>query len=208
MQQPDKNRIEIIRKKNLYKKFFCADEYVFRIPKYNGEMSREFTREVLDRGTAAGILLYDPKLDKIVIVEQFRCGAYLNGDYPWIMECVAGINDRKGEDLKDVVIREAFEEAGAKIADKNDIVEMLTYYTSPGGTTETITLYCAKVDSTTLPEFAGLDCECEDIKIKAIDYDQCVQYLNENKFNNGLMIISMQWLMIHKTELLKKWGLK
>ena len=83
--------VQILEKKPLYKGFFKADEYFLRYPRYDGTMSRTVSREVMERGHAAAVLLYDAEREKIVLVEQFRVGVYLTGENPWIAECVAGI---------------------------------------------------------------------------------------------------------------------
>src|SRR3546814_18574745 len=54
-------------------------------------------REIFERGHAAAVLLYDPARDAVVLIEQFRPGAYAAGVNPWLVEVVAGIieADRK-----------------------------------------------------------------------------------------------------------------
>ena len=197
--------VEILEKNNLYKKFFEVDEYVMRYPQYNGEMSRPVKREVMDRGHAVGILLFDPVKDKIALVEQFRCGVYLNGDYPWVLEVVAGMVDHENETPQDVALREAQEEAGAKVTALEHIAR---YYSSPGGITETLELFCGRVDVDTLPAYAGLDVEDEDIRIVVLDVAEAEKLVADGTINNGLTIIALQWLMLNKASLLEKWGVK
>ena len=43
------------------------------------------------RGHAAAVLPYDPERDAVVLIEQFRPGAYAAGVDPWLIEVVAGI---------------------------------------------------------------------------------------------------------------------
>ncbi len=197
--------VEILGKNNLYKKFFEVDEYTMRYPQYNGEMSRPVKREVMDRGHAVGILLFDPVKDKVALVEQFRCGVYLNGDYPWVLEVVAGMIDHENETPQDVALREAQEEAGAKVTALEHVAR---YYSSPGGITETLELFCGRVDVDTLPAYAGLDVEDEDIRIVVMDAAEAEKLLTNGKINNGITIIALQWLMLNKAALLEKWGVK
>ena len=195
--------VEILEKKSLYKKFFEVDEYLMRYPQYNGKMSNPVRREVMDRGHAVGILLFDPVRDKVALVEQFRCGVYLNGDYPWVLEVVAGMVDHENETPQDVALREAQEEAGAKVTALEHIAR---YYSSPGGITETLELFCGRVDVDTLPAYAGLDVEDEDIRIVVMDAAEAEKLLTNGKINNGITIIALQWLMLNKASLLEKWG--
>src|SRR3546814_15029769 len=71
------------------------------------------TREVFERGHAAAVLLYDPARDRVVLIEQFRPGAYAAGFEPWLIQIVAGIIE-EGETTESVVCREAEEAAGCK----------------------------------------------------------------------------------------------
>src|SRR3546814_12056588 len=71
------------------------------------------TREVFERGHAAAVLLYDPARDRVVLIEQFRPGAYAAGFEPWLIAIVAGILE-EGETPESVVSRAAEAEAGCK----------------------------------------------------------------------------------------------
>ena len=194
--------IEVVKKETLYKKFFRADEYFFKYPHYNGEMSRVISREVMERGNAAGILLYDADRETLVFVEQMRVGSFCAGENPWLLECVAGIVD-EGETPEQVVVREAKEEAGANVLKVEPVAE---YFSSPGGMTEKIFLFCGLVDSECVADFAGLPCEDEDIRIVLLSVAETEKMLAEGKFNNALTIIAVQWFMLNKDKLRKKWG--
>ena len=54
-------------------------------------MSDVISREVFERGQAGAVLLYDPQRDEVILIRQFRAGAYVAGHHPWIWEAVAGI---------------------------------------------------------------------------------------------------------------------
>lgn len=195
--------IEVVKKETLYEKFFRVDECFFKYPRYNGEMSSLVSREVMERGNAAGILLYDADKEKLVFVEQIRVGALFSEENPWLLECVAGIVD-EGETPEQVVVREAKEEAGAVVLKTEPITE---YFSSPGGMTEKIFLFCGLVDSESVADFAGLTCEDEDIRVVILSVDETKKMLEEGKFNNALTIIAVQWFMLNKDKLLKKWGI-
>lgn len=79
-------------------------------------MSGEVVRELLIKGEAAALIAYDPILDKVVLIEQVRIGAYDAGQKksPWLLELVAGMVDKGNEEPAEVAMREAKEEAGLK----------------------------------------------------------------------------------------------
>src|SRR3990167_5007007 len=110
------NDYEIKKREVLYEGFQRLVRYHIRQRKFNGEWSNEFTREVAERTCAAAILPYDPILDQVVLIEQFRAGAVANPESPWLIEIIAGIYD-KGCDPIAVATREATEEGGCNILD-------------------------------------------------------------------------------------------
>src|SRR5882724_7704963 len=85
--------IEISARETLYRGFFRVDRYRLRHRLFSGGWSAELSREVLERGSAAAALLYDPERDAVVLVEQFRLAAHLAGRPAWQLEIVAGIID-------------------------------------------------------------------------------------------------------------------
>ena len=194
--------IEVVKKQPLYKKFFRADEYYFKYPHYNGEMSDVVSREILERGNAVGVLLYDPDKDAFIFVEQMRAGIYFAGEDPWILECVAGMIDGN-ETPERVAVREAKEEAGADVSDLEPIT---SYFSSPGGMTEKIFLYCGRTDSCRVADYAGLANEDEDIRVVVMPVAEAEKMLKEGEFRNGLTIIALQWFMMNKSALRRKWG--
>jgi ADP-ribose pyrophosphatase len=183
---------KILKKENLYKGFFQLNKYTLRNQLFGGGESEPYSREIFDRGNAAAVLLIDSKLNKLVMVEQFRPGAINTEFSPWLMETVAGIIET-GESPEEVVIREALEESGTEIMRLRKICE---YFVSPGGSTERIWLYIGEVDSGKAAEFAGLDEENEDIKVHCIDIDLALNWLDSGIFNNAMSIIAMQWLKL------------
>jgi hypothetical protein len=72
-------------------------------------MSEKWAFDVVRRGTAVAILLYDPERDSVVLIQQFRLAALLAGCSPWQVEPVGGMVD-SGETPTEAAIRETGEE--------------------------------------------------------------------------------------------------
>ena len=121
---------------------------------------------------------------------------------PWLLECVAGMVD-KNETPETVAIRESKEEAGVDVADP---VFMMSYLSSPGGISERIYLYVARVDSTKAGGIHGLDCEGEDIKVHVLPRAHVETLLQEGIIDNAATVIAVQWLMLNRARLLREWG--
>ncbi len=94
----------------------------------SGGQSGEVNREVFERGQATAVLPYDPVRDEVVLIRQFRAGAFAAGRHPWCWEIVAGMIE-DGETPEEVARREAIEEAAVKIL---DLVPLYSLVLSPG----------------------------------------------------------------------------
>ena len=86
-----KESAELVRHEVAFQGYFKVVRYFFRHTLYEGGMSGEISREVFERGQAGGVLMYDPQRDEVVLIRQFRAGAYVAGHHPWVWEVVAGI---------------------------------------------------------------------------------------------------------------------
>jgi len=114
--------VEIVEKQECYRGFFRLDKYCLRHRLYSGEMSEPISRELLSRGDAAAVLLYDPVRDEVIVLEQFRIGALQAEGGPWLLEIVAGMLG-PGETPEEVVRRESVEEAGCVVYELEKICE-------------------------------------------------------------------------------------
>src|ERR1700679_4073489 len=105
-------KFDILDRETLFQGFFRVERYRLKHERFAGGMSAPFTREVFSGGgRVAAVLPYDPKSDKVVLIEQFRSGIMASGETPWITEAVAGLVD-SGETPEQTARREAMEEAG------------------------------------------------------------------------------------------------
>jgi ADP-ribose pyrophosphatase len=186
--------VEILDRVSLHDGFLKVERLQLKCRLFQGGWSREFTREVLRRGRGVGVLLYDPHLDKVLMVEQFRVGCMedsVNG--PWALELVAGLLE-EGETPEDVARREVFEEAGVTVGRLLSICE---YYNSPGGSNERLTVFCAGVDVTKAGGVFGLDSEAENIRSVVLDRTEAQAAVKEGRINNAMSIIALQWLQLN-----------
>lgn len=195
-------QFEILAKDIMYQGFFRVEKYRLRHTLFGGGWSAELTRELFMRGSCVAVLLYDPHADKVVLIEQFRTGAILHPDRAWLVEIVAGaIED--GESAEEVAYRESLEEAGCEI---QQLMVINEFYTTPGGSSEWITLFCGKVDSTHVSGIHGLDHEDEDIWVRAVDFNEAYLMLENGEIESAIPIIAIQWLALNRQKLKQEWG--
>lgn len=190
--------VELLSRETLYRGFFHMEKIEYRYRKFLGGWSLPVTREVLYRGGAVGVLLYDPEHDLVGLVEQIRPGAMNEPNGPWCLEVVAGMIEG-GESVDDVAWRELKEESGLVPV---SIEYICRYLPSPGGCDESMHLYCGLVGLNGLDgEVHGLEEENEDIRLTVIPANQVFSSLYSGRFNNAATLISLQWLQLNHKRL-------
>ena len=194
-------QVEIIETEDRYSGFFQLKAYRLRHSLFAGGWSGDIVRERVERLQAASVLLYDPDLDLVVLIEQFRIGAIENGSGAWLYEVIGGLM-KEGERPEDVARREAIEEAGCEIL---DLLPITQFYVSPGTATERIHLFCGRVDASNAGGIFGIDAEDEDIRAHVIPADEAIAGLYNGRIDSTSVIIALQWLALHRVQLRERW---
>jgi ADP-ribose pyrophosphatase len=189
------NDVEILDEKEAYRGFYQLKQYLLRHRLFAGGWSRPLKREVVWRIPAVAVLLYDAKADAVVLIEQFRVGALQHPDGPWQLEMVAGLIDTD-ETPEQVAVRECQEEAGVSIT-TDQLHKICEYLVTPGGSNESLTIYCAPVDASLIGGFHGVPNEGEDIRVLSMSRAELWQWLQEGKVTNAATIIALQWLELN-----------
>ncbi len=193
--------VEVVSKSVCFQGFFRIERCRLRHALFAGGMSAEMSRELFRRGHAVAMLPYDPVLDKVVLIEQFRIGALDDADGPWLTEIVAGMID-KDETAAAVARREALEESGCEVAQLQHICR---YYPSPGACSETIELFCGRVDASRAGGIHGLDHEHEDIRVIPVGFDEAMGWIASGRLNSAAVIMALQWLALNKGRMRAAW---
>lgn len=196
------NDVKVLNKRPLHQGFFKATLFRLQHRLFAGGWSEEIEREVMDRGHAVVVLPYDVERDQVVMLEQFRIGALATSETPWLIELVAGMTDTE-ESVEAVAHRELDEEAGLQA---ERMTFALSYLSSPGGLTERIYIYIAKVDASSASNFGGLASEHEDIRVQAVAREDVLALLEAGKIDNAATVIALQYLSLHRDKLLAEWA--
>ena len=195
----NRDDVELLSKKTLYKGFFKMEEYRFKHRLFDGGWSEVVTREVFERGHAVVVLPYDPIADKVVLIEQIRVPVLECSQTPWLLELVAGMID-PGQSSSSVAIRELKEETGLTAT---KVTKVNQYFSSPGGTSERFDFYWAQVDSSAASGHFGLAEEHEDIKVHVVDREQAYKMTTNGRIDNASTVIGLQWLQLNYRELIE-----
>ena len=187
---------KLLNRQPAYAGFFKVDVCQVQHDLYAGGVI-EVRRELFHRGDAVAVLLYDPVLDKVAMVEQFRIGAIQDPNGPWLLEVVAGMME-EGESITDVAKRECQEETGLVV---QSFVPVHSFYSSPGGCSERIHLLCGLVDCTQAGGTHGVHHEGEDIQVRVLDFAEIEILLNRQHITSAMPIIALQWLQLNRKRL-------
>ena len=197
--------VEVLDKQPAYSGYFRLDRYRLRHRLYTGGWSPPIEREVFERGHGVCVILYDVDRDLLVLIEQFRIGAFAAGrepgpkvvSSPWLIELVAGIID-EGETAEEVARREAMEEAGCEIT---HLERICLIFTSSGGSSETVEFYLGLTHAPETGGIRGLDDEHEDIRVLVASPDEVWRWIDAGCIVDGRALVGLQWFRIRETYL-------
>ena len=182
-----------------YEGFFTVEKYDLQFRRFDGMLSAPVNRAVFIGGASAIVLPYDPKRDRVLLIEQFRAGPYARGaQIPWTLEAIAGRID-KGETAEDAARREAREEAGLTLTTLEHIVQT---YPSPGSTNELFDIFLGLCD---LPDdvagTGGEASEDEDIRSHLLDWADFDARLNGGGYDVLPLVMAGHWLARNRDRL-------
>ena len=187
-----------------FRRHLRLDVFRFHHRLYSGDWSGERVYDVVRRGGAVAVLLYDPARDAVVLVEQFRLPPLLAGYSPWIVEVVAGLLDHENESEDEVARRETAEEAGLETI--GELIPIQRYVPMPGNSDETVALFCGRVDASRADGVHGLADEHEDIRVVVKPLSELEAMLDAGQIDTGHTLICLYWLLRHRAEVRRRWG--
>jgi len=194
-------KAEVVRQEVAFQGYFRVVRYFFRHTLHKGGVSGIISREVFERGQAGAVLLYDPQRDQVVMIRQFRAGAYAAGRHPWVWETVAGIIE-ENETAEQMVRREVVEEAGLEVG---ELLPIQSVMLTPGACSESCQLFVGRIDASKAGGVFGLADEHEDILVKALPFAEAYAMVERNEVDNAIGVIALLWLALHRDEVRKRW---
>lgn len=169
--------------------FLKVYRYVFDVERLRGE-NVQLTWELMERGHAVAVLGHDPKRDEVVLVNEFRPGALIGGDYPFRDNLVAGVID-DGENAIDAAVREMEEEAGLTLHEPRVIHPGA--YVSSGGTSEKIILVYGRVDTSGGGGIYGVATEREETLAVVIPARDFIERVRRGEINDLKTLVAGYW---------------
>jgi nudix-type nucleoside diphosphatase (YffH/AdpP family) len=192
-------KADLISKKRIYDGFFKLDEVSVCFEKFSGGMSEPVTRLIFERRDAVAAVIWNRDARKLVFVNQFRAPAFEKGP-AWLTEVIAGMVGQ-GEDECDALIREIREETGYEV-EREAFTRIATFYTSPGGSSERISLYFAEVSNASrVGPGGGVAAEQEDIRVTEMSAKEARQALAEFHIQDAKTLVGLYWFFEEFPEL-------
>jgi GDP-mannose pyrophosphatase NudK len=153
---------------------------------------RTLKHDVYRHGKAAAVLMYDARRRVVILVKQFRAGAYLSDGALATIEACAGMLD--GDEPGVCAVREALEETGVVIRDP---VHAFDAYMSPGGMTEKIACFVAPYsDADRTGKGGGVD-EDEHIEVLEIPFDEALAMIERGAIADAKTIALLYYAKAH-----------
>jgi ADP-ribose pyrophosphatase len=195
------DQVKILSRKCGFDGFNRLDVVRLQHEQFAGGLGKPIEREIIERGQAVAVIPYDPWLDRVVLIEQFRIGAYVSGRNPWVTEIVAGRIDA-GETPEAVAHREVIEETGRPV----DRLEYLTQFMiNPASSTESISMFAGRIRSGDVGGIHGLRDEGEDIRVFVAQAEEAISWIGTEKITNATFLIAMQFLASNRQRLRRIW---
>jgi nudix-type nucleoside diphosphatase (YffH/AdpP family) len=157
-------KVRMLQRETKYAGFTRIEVVTLEQIRLDGTTMR-LVREVETHGDGAAVLPVDPIRKTAILVRQLRVPVSLNApDDAFVLEAIAGLIDKVGEDPAVTARREALEEAGLALT---QIAPAGAAYSTPGLSTEKIHLFLAEADFARdrVNKGGGLAEEAEDIEV-------------------------------------------
>jgi len=180
--------VEILSEKLLSDDYFKLIQYQLKFKTFSGQWSEPVTRSLMKTSGAVGVLIHDPALEKVLLVEQFRIGAMEDQKSPWLLEIVAGRIDYDASP-EAIAMAEAREEAGVEIT---NIESLYAYWVSPGCISEYTEVFLAEADLSQAGGVHGSAHEHEDIRVQVVTYDELKELLARGELKSSISVIAAQ----------------
>lgn len=199
---PSHPDLEILAAESGFKRHLGVDVVRFRHRRFDGGWSGERIYDIVRRGDAVAVVLYDPDRDRVVLIEQFRIAPLYGGRSPWQIEVVAGLID-SDETPEEVARRETREEANLELI--GHLVPVQCVLPAVGSFDEVVWLYCARVDARNAGGVHGLPEEHEDIRVIVRTIPEIEAMLDGGEVESAHALVGLYWLLRHRDRLRREW---
>jgi nudix-type nucleoside diphosphatase (YffH/AdpP family) len=182
------NRIRVKNVRLLSDNHYVLKTTAFDWRHSNGEW-QNLERETYDRGNAAALLPYNLARRTVILVQQFRYAAYVNGYDGLLIEAVAGVLDNETPEVH--IRAEVEEETGHQVGEIKKVFEA---FMSPGSVTEKLHFFVAEYHpDMRVGNGGGIASEGEDIEVLELPFDQAMTMIDDGRIADAKTIMLLQY---------------
>jgi nudix-type nucleoside diphosphatase (YffH/AdpP family) len=147
------------------------------------------SRETYDRGNGATLLPFDPLRRTVLLTQQFRYPAYVNGHDDLLIEAAAGLLD--GVSPEQRIRMEVEEELGLRL---QEVRRIFACFMSPGSVTEQLHFFVGQYDSSMrVSAGGGASEEGEDIHVLELTIDEALRMVEAGRICDGKTVMLLQY---------------
>lgn len=147
----------------------------------------EYNRSKVEREDAVAVLIRNIDTQKFIFVRQYRYPVSGKTN-PMMLEIVAGRIEKK-DSPEETAKREVEEEIGYKL---EKLTHLISYFTSPGYSSEKIHVFFANVEEKNkISSGGGLKEENEFLQIEEYDSNQVVEMMKNEKIQDGKTLMAL-----------------
>ncbi|PZN29601.1 MAG: ADP-ribose diphosphatase [Proteobacteria bacterium] len=179
----------------LLEDFLSVSRYEIEAERHAGGVQRR-SWLVMERGHSVGVLGYDPKRERVVLVNEMRPGALVAGDYPFTDNLAAG-GIMPGETPIEAAVREMKEETGLEL--RSPLLVHPGAYASSGGTSEKIAIVVGIVDTRDAGGVHGNRDEHEDIAVVVLPLATFLERVRSGAITDLKTLYAGYWLAENRT---------
>ena len=181
-------KVKLLDEKLLFRGRFALTMTSVEVTEADGAV-RRIHHEIYHHKAAAALLLYDPERGRVLLVRQFRLGAYLEGTPQPMIEACAGMLDADAAEA--AAIREAMEETGVAVAAARHVFDA---FVSPGSTTEKIACFIAPyTEADRVGPGGGVDAD-EHIEVIEPAFDEALAMVERGEIRDAKTIALLYYL--------------
>jgi nudix-type nucleoside diphosphatase (YffH/AdpP family) len=151
------------------------------------------SRETYDRGNGATLLPFDLDRRTVLLTQQFRYPAYVNGYDNLLIETAAGLLD--GESPESRIRMEVEEELGLRL---HGVRKVFSCFMSPGSVTERLHFFVGQYDaSMRAGAGGGARDEGEDIEVIEPTIDDALRMIEDGRICDGKTVMLLQYAALN-----------
>ncbi|MCY4043497.1 MAG: hypothetical protein OXE99_00295 [Cellvibrionales bacterium] len=176
---------------------------VFKYNRFDKKQSRLLPVDVAVMNQGVAVLLYDPKLQKIALLEKVQSGIVYHPETPWALTLMTSRMTQEDHSGEDAAYRVVESHAGTNIA---KMIYVQDVFPAPSMSSELMSLFVVLVDlEGEESEFIRKTSNNDNVKSHLFTIDEAKGLLESRKIKDAITLVGVQWLLLHQAQIDSDW---